>query len=193
MFELSFQFRTTLNHGLLGTDSGSNFLVFLDKNEVHVLYNNMNKLSAGKKASLSNGLWHTVFINISADSIILIVDNSSCGELCQTSSPLQAQADVSKLYIGGSSSPVNYLHNTLYNFTGCIQDVTIDMETVIPTSAVVELHNTVTGCPREEVCLSNSCANGQCIDEWIKFSCDCTRPWIGSRCNTSEFIYDFFS
>lgn len=185
MFELSFQFRTTLNHGLLGTDSGSNFLVFLDKNEVHVLYNNMNKLSAGKKASLSNGLWHTVFINISADSIILIVDNSSCGELCQTSSPLQAQADVSKLYIGGSSSPVNYLHNTLYNFTGCIQDVTIDMETVIPTSAVVELHNTVTGCPREEVCLSNPCANGQCIDEWIKFSCDCTRPWIGSRCNTT--------
>lgn len=186
MFELSFQFRTTLNHGLLGADSGSNFLVFLDNNKVHILYNNTKKLSAGKEANLSDGLWHTVFINTSADSLVLVVDNSSCGEHCKTSSnDLQANVDVSKLYIGGSSFPVNYLHNTLYNFTGCIQDVMIEMETVIPSSEEVELFNTVTGCPRKEVCVSNSCTNGQCVDEWNKFSCDCTRPWIGPRCNTT--------
>ena len=192
-FEVSLQFRTTLNHGLLAADSENNFLVFLDKGEVHVLYNNSQKLSAGKAANLSNGLWHTVDVNISGDSITHKVDNSSCGQQCTVSLPLQTQVNISKLYMGGSSFSVAYLHNTLYNFTGCIQDVMIDMETVIPTGVGVELFNTVTGCPRSEVCVSNSCANGECVDEWIKFSCECTRPWIGPRCNRSEFSFFFLS
>ena len=82
-FELSLQFRTTLNHGLLAVDSRNKFLVFLDKGNVHVLYNGTEKLSAGRAANLSNGLWHTVHVNISGNSVSLVVDNSSCGQQCK--------------------------------------------------------------------------------------------------------------
>ena len=186
MFELSFQFRTTLNHGLLAADPGSKFLVFLDNDNVHVAYNERQKLSAGKAANLSDGLWHTVLVNISVDLVTLAVDNSSCGQDCQTSSPQQTQADITNLHIGGSSLSPTYDRNVLYNFTGCIQDVMIDREKVIPTGEGVQLFETSIGCPRSEQCVSNPCAYGKCVDEWIKFSCECTRPWIGPRCNTSE-------
>jgi len=186
VFELSFQFRTTLNHGLLAADSGNKFLVFLDSGNVHLTYNETQKLSAGKSANLSNGLWHTVHVNICVDSVTLMVDNSSCGQDCVASSSQQTQVDITNLHIGGSSLSLTYEGNILYNFTGCIQDVIIDREKVIPTGEGVQLFETSIGCPRSQQCVSNSCANGKCVDEWIKFSCECTRPWIGPRCNTSE-------
>ena len=186
IFELSFQFRTTLNHGLLAADLSRKFLVFLDNDNVHLAYNKTQKLSAGKAANLSNGLWHTVQISISVDSLTLVVDNSSCGQDCQKSSSQQTQLDITNLHIGGSSLSPTHGRNILYNFTGCIRDVMIDKEKVIPTGEGVQLLETSSGCPRSEQCVSNSCANGKCVDEWIKFSCECTRPWIGPRCNTSE-------
>ena len=133
-FELSLQFRTTLNHGLLAVDSRNKFLVFLDKGNVHVLYNGTEKLSAGRAANLSNGLWHTVHVNISGNSVSLVVDNSSCGQQCKNSSLVQTQVYIANLYIGGSSFPPTYDGNLVYNFTGCIQDVMIDSEKVIPTA-----------------------------------------------------------
>ena len=80
----------------------------------------------------------------------------------------------------------SYDHNTLYNFTGCIQDVTIDRNTVIPTGSQVSVVNTSIGCLRREVCASNPCAHGKCVDKWIKYSCECERRWIGPQCNASE-------
>ena len=186
VFEFSFQFRTTLNHGLLAADSGNKFLVFLDNGNVHLAYNETQKLSAGKSANLSNGLWHTVHVNISVDSVTLMVDNSSCGQDCMESSSQETQVDITNLHIGGSSLSPTYGRKILYNFTGCIQDVMIDRKKVIPTGEGVQSFETSIGCPRSQQCVSNSCANGKCVDEWINFSCECTRPWIGPRCNTSE-------
>ena len=188
-FEVSFQFRTTLNDGLLVADSSSDFLVFLDKDNVTVVYNKTIKLSAAKTANLSDGLWHTVHINISGGSVRVTVDNSSCGQHCVASSPLQAQVRIADLHIGGSALAASYDHKTLYNFTGCIQDVMIDRRTVIPTDREVLLVNTSTGCPRREVCASNPCAHGKCVDEWIKYRCECARRWIGPQCNSSEYYY----
>ena len=185
-FELFFQFRTTLNHGLLAADPGNKFLVFLDNDNVHLAYNERQKLSAGKAANLSNGLWHTVHVYISVDSVTLMVDNSSCGQDCKKSSPQQTQVDITNLCMGGSSLSPTYGRDVLYNFTGCIQDVMIDRDKVIPTGEGEQLFETSIGCPRSEQCVSNPCVYGKCVDEWIKFSCECTRPWIGPRCNTSE-------
>ena len=185
-FELFFQFRTTLNHGLLAADPDNKFLVFLDNDNVHVAYNERQKLSAGKAANLSNGLWHTVVVYISVVSVTLMVDNSSCGQDCKKSSPQQTQVDITNLCMGGSSLSPTYGRDVLYNFTGCIQDVMIDRDKVIPTGEGEQLFETSIGCPRSEQCVSNPCVYGKCVDEWIKFSCECTRPWIGPRCNTSE-------
>ena len=186
-FELSFQFRTTLSNGLLAADSRNNFLVFLDKGNVTVVfYNGVAKLSAGQTANLNNGLWHTVHINISGASVNMTLDNSSCGQHCEASSPLHQQVNITDLHLGGSPFTPSYDGSALYNFTGCIQDVILDRHTVIPTDTKVLLVNTTTGCPRQEVCGSNPCAHGKCVDEWIKYRCECARRWIGPQCNTSE-------
>ena len=186
-FELSFQFRTTLSNGLLAADSRNNFLVFLDKENVTVIFNNgVAKLSTGQTANLSNGLWHTVHINISGVSVSITVDNASCGQHCEASSSLHEQVNITDLHLGGSPFTSSYDGSALYNFTGCIQDVVLDRHTVIPTDTRMLLVNTTTGCPRQEVCASNACAHGKCVDEWIKYRCECARRWIGPQCNTSE-------
>ena len=186
-FELSFQFRTTLNHGLLVADSNDKLLVFLNKENVTALYNRTRKLSAGNTVNLSNGLWHTVHINISGDSVSITVDNATCGRHCVASSPLQTQVFVTDLYIGGSSLVPSYDQTALYKFTGCIQDVMIDRQTVILTDIAVSLVNTIIGCPSREVCASSPCAHGKCVDKWIAYSCECARRWIGPQCNTSKY------
>lgn len=185
-FELSFQFRTTLSYGLIVADSQNTFLVFLETENVTIVYNKAAKLSAGKTANLSDGNWHTIRINISLGYVSVTVDNSSCGQHCVASSSLQTQVNVTDLYVGGSPFSPSYDHNTLYNFTGCIQHVTIDRNTLIPTDSQVSLVNTSTGCLRREVCASNPCAHGKCVDKWIKYSCECERRWIGPQCNASE-------
>ena len=186
-FELSFQFRTTLTNGLLAADSTNNFLVFLDKGNVTVVFDKeVTKLSAGQTANLNNGLWHTVHINISGVSVSIIVDNSSCGQHCEASYTLNKQVNITHLHLGGSPFTPSYDDSVLYNLTGCIQDVVIDRHTVIPTDTKVLLVNITTGCPRQEVCASNPCAHGKCVDEWIKYRCECARRWIGPQCNTSE-------
>ena len=185
-FELSFQFRTTLSYGLLAADSQNTFLVFLETENVTIVYNKVTKLSVGKTANLSDGHWHTIHINISSSSVSVTVDNSSCGQHCVASSSLQTQVSLTDLYVGGSPVGPSYDHNTLYNFTGCIQDVTIDRNTVIATGSQVSLVNTSIGCLRREVCASNPCTHGKCVDKWIKYSCECERRWIGPQCNASE-------
>ena len=190
-FELSFQFRTTLSNGLLAADSRNNFLVFLDKGNVTVVFDKgVTKLSAGQTANLNNGLWHTVHINISGVSVSITVDNSSCGQHCEASSTrLNKQVNITDLHLGGSPFAPSNDGSVLYNLTGCIQDVVKDRHTVIPTDTMVLLVNTTTGCPRQEVCASNPCAHGNCVDEWIKYRCQCARRWIGPQCNTSECSY----
>ena len=185
-FELSFQFRTTLSYGLLAADSQNTFLVFLETENVTIVYSKVTKLSVGKTANLSDGHWHTIHINISSSSVSVTVDNSSCGQHCVASSSLQTQVSLTDLYVGGSPFGPSYDHNTLYNFTGCIRDVNIDRNTVIPTGTQVSLINTSIGCLRREVCASNPCAHGKCVDKWIKYSCECERRWIGPQCNASE-------
>lgn len=189
-FEVSLQFRTTLSHGLLAADSNNNFLVFLDKGNITLEYNSRTKLAAGQTANISNGLWHTVHINISKVSVKMSVDNSSCGPHCEASSALHTQVTITDLRFGGSPFAA-IVHQNMENFTGCIQDVMIDRRTIIPTDTQVILVNTSTGCPRREVCAPNPCAHGKCVDEWIKYSCECARRWIGPQCNTSECCYYF--
>lgn len=183
--EMSFQFRTTLTDVLLAVDSKNDFLVFLGNENITVTHSNFGKLSAGQTANLSNGQWHTVSVNIGTANVNIVVDNSSCGRHCMSSSPLSARVHLTDLYFGGSPF-ASSVDRIMSNFTGCIQDVVIDGRTVIPTDQTrVVLVNTSIGCPRQEVCASSPCSHGKCVDEWVKYSCECSRQWIGPQCNTT--------
>ena len=186
-FVLSLQFRTTLATGLLAADLTEKLLLQLKRDHtVEVWYNGSAVLSAGGEANLTNGLWHTVSLNISVDSMSLEIDNSSCGPGCfkrgKLVSPL---VQVTRLYVGGFGPSLA----SVGNFTGCIQDVLIDERAVVPQEPGTVLFKSTVGCPRVEVCSPRPCVHGRCVDKWIEYECDCERPWAGGQCNTSEFSF----
>ena len=188
-FELSFQFRTIFSNSLLAADSSHSFLVLLDNENVTVIHGSGTKLSAGQKANLSNGLWHTLSMKVGTVEMSITIDNSSCGRYCKASASLHESVSLSDLYFGGSpfASSVDQARS---NFTGCIQDVVIDDWQVVPPEKTrVVLVNTTIGCLRQEVCEPNPCAHGKCVDQWTKYSCECGRRWIGPQCNTSKLCW----
>lgn len=66
-----------------------------------------------------------------------------------------------------------------------MQDVTINNQWIFPLEHLPNqtLENVEPGCSRVEQCVPNPCgSNGQCIDEWHTFSCECQRPHLGDRC-----------
>ena len=43
------------------------------------------------------------------------------------------------------------------------------------------------GCPREETCYPEPCANeGVCVPGWSGFKCQCTRDYFGSTCEEGK-------
>lgn len=44
------------------------------------------------------------------------------------------------------------------------------------------------GCPRVEQCDSDPCLNdGECVDLWTSYQCNCKRPYLGDNCELSEY------
>ena len=49
------------------------------------------------------------------------------------------------------------------------------------------------GCERSEQCVENACSShGTCTDMWYKYSCTCNRPYYGSTCQNSKYIYSCY-
>ena len=185
VFTLAFEFRTTLGFGLLIYDPGNTLLVRLVGSELEMIYKGAIRLVAGAGAGLSNGLYHRVELNVTSSLIHLVVDNSSCGANCSKQHVLQSGqtlGHVHSVYVGGSPNS-----GQGKNFIGCVQDVSVDKETVIPNENGTVLVQASIGCPRVEVCKPNPCVHGKCVDEWTEYRCECTRPWVGPNCNTSKW------
>lgn len=185
LFALAFEFRTTLDFGVLISDPGNTLLLKLVDGALEMVYKGTIKLLGGTGASLVNGWYHRVQLNITNSFISLVIDNSSCGVNCSIDhvlQPGQTFDHVHRVYVGGSPSGEKGK-----NFIGCVQDLSVDGKTVIPNENNVILVQAAIGCPRIEVCRPNPCLNGKCVDKWKDYVCECTRPWVGSNCNTSKY------
>lgn len=93
------------------------------------------------------------------------------------------------MFLGGAiprlTSYLRHLTHAASSFVGCMQDVTINNQWIFPLEHLPNqtLENVEPGCDRVEQCAPNPCgSNGQCIDEWRTFSCECQRPHLGDRC-----------
>lgn len=102
--------------------------------------------------------------------------------------------------LGGATSFLRILAQGLPFFIGCMENVVVNGQWVIPSSpqqqaSVIDSENNTLhlagigvemGCPRTDHCRPNPCQNqGTCNDLWTFFNCSCQRPYLGDTCQFS--------
>ena len=104
--------------------------------------------------------------------------------------------------LGGATSFLRILAQGLPFFIGCMENVVVNGQWVIPSPGPVGIdagsiapNNNMLhlpgigvemGCPRTDHCRPNPCKNdGTCNDLWTFFNCSCQRPYLGDTCQFS--------
>jgi protein crumbs len=104
--------------------------------------------------------------------------------------------------LGGATSFLRILAQGLPFFIGCMENVVVNGQWVIPSPSPsgIEPGSTANsqnmlhlpgmgvemGCPRTDHCRPNPCQNdGTCNDLWTFFNCSCQRPFLGDTCQFS--------
>ena len=139
-------------------------------------------VNASSGLMVSNGKWTEVHITSNAVQV--------GNQLMNLTTPISLM--VSLVLLGGTNNPA--LYSTITNtaeFLGCLQAVNIGAEFLTnqlisgdKTVSVEQALDVGSGCPGGPVCQENSCLfNGQCVDEWYDFSCNCQQGYGGKTCS----------
>uniref|UniRef100_A0A8C9EV35 Crumbs cell polarity complex component 2 n=1 Tax=Pavo cristatus TaxID=9049 RepID=A0A8C9EV35_PAVCR len=177
---VSLRFRTTLPSAILfyrGHEAEYLFLELFD-GILHAELKRQNEhLLLLEGLRVDDGHWHKVEV-VLQNTVQLKLWHDSCDAgICMQSSPVPHNATsipqaFLSMYIGGG-------------FVGCLEDLQVDAEAVLPVALPVSEVSPVTqGCDRTEWCLSEPCFHGGlCVDLWTTFRCDCLRPYGGPACS----------
>ncbi|CAL4154580.1 unnamed protein product, partial [Meganyctiphanes norvegica] len=187
-YSLSFRFRTTLPDGILAVGQGETYFnLALMKGQLNLQSSLLNKwdgIFAG--SDLNDGQWQKMMIQINNTHAVLMANNIS------TLLPINPVEVVNSTafgitVLGGATSNLKILLRDTPFFTGCLQDVQVTEQYVIPASVPGPMKvNVEEGCPREEQCAPNPCKNGgECVDLWTMYQCNCERPYLGNTCQLS--------
>ncbi|XP_058709377.1 protein crumbs homolog 2 isoform X3 [Poecile atricapillus] len=191
---VSLRFRTTLPSAVLfyrGSEAEFLFLELLDG----ILRAELRRESVGyplllKGPRVDDGQWHKVEVVVHSTVQLKLWHGSCEAGLCLQSSPVpQGTALIPpaflNLYIGGAEDPMANNTRSQQGFVGCLEDLQVDAEAVLPADLPLGESSPVTlGCDRTEWCLSQPCFHGGlCVDLWATFRCDCARPYGGPACS----------
>ncbi|KAM7388055.1 hypothetical protein PAMP_024256 [Pampus punctatissimus] len=153
--------------------------------------------------NVTDGEWHSVEAVLGnwVLSLKLLDDAESCGsQSCHKVATVQSTlAGLASLpqntFIGGvfkdSNGPGE--DSPIPAFIGCMQDVFVDWQLVVPQewrsdSAV----NVSPGCSHRDRCLDMPCQNrGQCVNLWQSYQCRCPRPYEGQDCEEEHVTARF--
>ncbi|KFV73427.1 Protein crumbs 1, partial [Dryobates pubescens] len=190
---VSLRFRTTLPSAILfyrGHEAEYLFLELLGG----ILHAELKREDVGYTLLLEglrvdDGQWHKVEI-VLHDTVQLKLWHESCDAgVCLKSSPIPSGTVLIphaflNLYVGGADEPMVNNTQSQQGFVGCLEDLQVDAETVLPEDLPMGESSPVQqGCDRTEWCLSQPCFHGGlCVDLWTTFRCDCSRPYGGPAC-----------
>lgn len=144
--------------------------------------------------NVTDGEWHSVesVLRNQVLSLKLLDAPRSCGsepclKVAQVQSALAGLASPPQdTFIGGVLKHSNGPNedSALPAFIGCMRDVFVDWQLVVPeewlsNSAV----NVSPGCSHRDRCVDVPCQNkGQCVNLWQSYQCRCPRPYEGQDC-----------
>ncbi|NXP71101.1 CRUM1 protein, partial [Ramphastos sulfuratus] len=190
---VSLRFRTTLPGAILfyrGHEAEYLFLELLDG----ILHAGLKREDAGYTLLLEgrrvdDGQWHKAEV-VLHDTVQLKLWHESCDAgICVQSSPVPSGTALIphaflNVYLGGADEPMAKNTHSQQGFVGCLEDLQVDAETVLPEDLPMGESSPVQqGCDRTEWCLSQPCFHGGlCVDLWATFRCDCSRPYGGPAC-----------
>ncbi|XP_028301371.1 protein crumbs homolog 1 isoform X2 [Gouania willdenowi] len=152
---------------------------------------------------VADGQWHTVEAALGnwLLSLKLLTYAESCeSQTCHKVAPIQSNvagpvAPPQNTFIGGILSELSgpYGQSALPAFIGCMRDVFVDWQLVVPeewlsNSAV----NVSPGCSHRDRCLDVPCQNrGRCVNLWQSYQCHCARPYEGPDCEEEHVTARF--
>ncbi|XP_063155949.1 protein crumbs homolog 1 [Candoia aspera] len=149
--------------------------------------------------NVSDGEWHSVEVAI-ARAVTLQLLKSSCTESCLSKTAAivdsrQAVTAFQNIFLGGlpvgnNDSFLNiYSTHSAPSFVGCLQDIEVDFNFIIPENLSSDTFlNVNSGCVKKDWCEYHPCQNkGRCNNLWLTYQCDCYRPYAGPICAT-EYI-----
>lgn len=193
-YDISLRFRTTIPNGILafGNANGVNsYILELVGGRLNLHSSLLNKWEGVFIGSgLNDTQWQKVFVAINSSHLVLSANEE------QTIYPINSYEGSNNSH---TSFPVTYLGGTIPNlhsylrhlthapssFVGCMQDVVINGQWVLPGTSTqyTSLVNVEEGCQRTSQCEPNPCnSNGLCTDLWHTYSCTCQRPHFGQTC-----------
>lgn len=159
---------------------------------------------------LNRGEYHSVLVEISSNgSIQLYLDCTSDDDGCPSyeavAHPSVDFSTITPFYVGGVEPPSReslYHLTSNTSFVGSISNFTVNGEllNLLPNigSTTLTPRNVVVGYQRVNQCENQPCMNeGQCIDLWFSYQCQCLPAYSGQHCdflflvnfNNNSYLY----
>lgn len=192
-YRLQLRFRTTLPHAYIASGDdilGTNvYRLELTDHQIRLTWGLSNPepkvLTLGRNLSDSN--WYGAEIVYSSMKIKLKLSNTEGRPIAMDQSDVQLESlAVFSTKFGGIASRRQSTTEDSANFVGCLQDVRVNDQWIIPSRQTHSSVNVLPGCNRSQQCRNDTCrTNGQCVDLWITHKCICERPFLPPNCDYS--------
>ncbi|XP_040010213.1 protein crumbs homolog 1-like isoform X3 [Xiphias gladius] len=147
---------------------------------------------------VNDGEWHQVSVTMD-ERLVLVVKGLDCEEGCQVKNEghnhliFLQPSSFQQLYVGGA--PQEYLGHTSNGrgFIGCMEDLHVDHKLLLPQDLIREENQGLElGCTKKDWCHEDPCMQrGQCVDMWVRASCQCHRPYYGESCEKAYPSWTF--
>ena len=208
---ITLSFKTTLPRALLFQRNSRGLLLRLELDEGRLRLTLRKEASAGAEAespgqvllelphNVTDGEWHSVEAVLGnwMLSLTLLDDAGICGsQSCHKVAPVQSTlarlvSPPQNTFIGGVLQESNGPRedSPLPVFIGCMRDVFVDWQLVVPEEWLSDSAvNVSPGCSHRDRCLDVPCQNrGQCVNLWQSYQCRCPRPYEGQDCEEGTF------
>eukprot|EP00064_Thunnus_orientalis_P015395 superscaffoldBa00002844_g15447 len=202
---ITLSFKTVLPRAMLFQRKGRGLLLSLELEEGQLRLTLRKEAPTGAEPesptqvlelphNVTDGEWHSVEAVLGhwVLSLKLLDDAESCeSQSCHKVAPVQSiltglVSPPQNTFIGGvlkdSNGPGE--DSPLPAFIGCMQDVFVDWQLIVPQEWLSDSAvNVSPGCSHRDRCLDVPCQNrGQCVNLWQSYQCRCPRPYEGQDC-----------
>ncbi|XP_071763031.2 protein crumbs homolog 1 [Centroberyx gerrardi] len=207
---ITLSFRTVLPRAVLFQRNSRGLLLSLELEGGQLRLTLRKEVSAGAETetagqalelphNVTDGEWHSVEA-VHGNwllSLKLLDDAGTCQDQdCQKVAPIQSSlagllSPLQNTFIGGVLEDSNGPNEDapLPVFIGCMRDVFVDWQLVVPEEWLSDSAvNVSPGCSHRDRCLDVPCQNrGRCVNLWQSYQCRCPRPYEGQDCE-EEYV-----